>query len=254
LSSLFSALGLGLPEAAPVYATRTFGVAMLLGTSVTILAGVAPAVRATRVAPIYAATGGILQRVRSRRATIAGVTLLLVGVLCLGYAVTGDRLGSGSSLIALAVGGLALISGAAGVAPRLVTALAVVLGWPSRRLGGSAGALASENAVRNPARTAATAAALMSRLAPVSVVAVPRKGVHDSMDTAIRNQVTAPWVVTSQNGWSGFPVAAGGAAAHAPGVTQASSIRADRGLIGKVQVNVDGVDPKSIGGLYHFDW
>src|SRR5262249_50979833 len=123
LSSLFSALGLGLPEAAPVYATRTFVVAMLLGTIVTILAGVAPAVRATRVAPIYAATGGILQRVRSRRATIAGVTLLLVGVLCLGYAVTGDRLGSGSSLIALAVGGLALISGAAGVAPRLVTAL-----------------------------------------------------------------------------------------------------------------------------------
>src|SRR5207248_9347481 len=72
LSLLFNALGLGLPEAAPVYATRTFVVAMLLGTIVTIVAGVVPAVRATRVAPIYAAKGGILQKVRSRRATIVG--------------------------------------------------------------------------------------------------------------------------------------------------------------------------------------
>jgi putative ABC transport system permease protein len=254
LSSLFSALGLGLPEAAPVYATRTFVVAMLLGTIVTIVAGIAPAVRATRVAPIYAAKGGIMQKVRSRKATIAGVALLALGALCLGYAVTGDRLGSGSSLLALAVGALALISGAAGVASRLVTALAVVLGWPSRRFGGSAGALASENAVRNPSRTASTAAALMIGLALVSFVAVLGKGVHDSMNSAIRSQVVSPWVVTSQNGWSGFPVAAGVAAAHAPGVTEASSIRADRGIIGKVQVNVDGVDPKTIGGLYHFDW
>ena len=81
LSLLFNALGLGLPEAAPVYATRTFVVAMLLGTIVTIVAGVVPAVRATRVAPIYAAKGGILQKVRSRRATIVGAALLALGAL-----------------------------------------------------------------------------------------------------------------------------------------------------------------------------
>jgi putative ABC transport system permease protein len=80
------------------------------------------------------------------------------------------------------------------------------------------------------------------------------KGVHDSANTAISSQVRSPWVVTSKNGWSGFPIAAGTAAAHAPGVTQASSIRADRGLLGKVQVNVDGVDPATIGGLYDFQW
>src|SRR5581483_9126753 len=173
------------PQAAAVYATRTFVVSLLLGTVVTVLSGVMPAVRATRVAPIYAAKGGVLQRVRSRRATIVGAALLAAAVLLLGYAVTGNRLGSGSSLLALAAGALALISGAAGVASRLVSSLARVLGWPSRRFGGAAGALAS---------------------------------------------------------------------AHAAGVTKASSIRADRGLIGKTQVNVDGVDPATIGGLYHFEW
>jgi putative ABC transport system permease protein len=196
----------------------------------------------------------MFQKARSRRGTIVGALLLAVGVFLLGYAVTGERLGSGSSLLALAFGALALISGAAGVASRLVGGLAAVLGWPSRRFGGAAGALASQNAVRNPARTASTAAALMIGLALVSFVAVLGKGVHDSMNNAIHQQVSAPWIVTSQNGWSGYPIAAGEAAAHAPGVTRASSIRSDRGLIGKVQVNVNGVDPRTIGGLYHFDW
>jgi putative ABC transport system permease protein len=211
-------------------------------------------VRATRVAPIAAARGGEPAKPRGRRATIAGVALLVLAALLLGYAVTGNRLGSGSSLLALAVGALALISGTAGVASRLVAALAGVVGWPSRRFGGAAGALASENTVRNPQRTASTAAALMIGLALVSFVAVLGKGVHDSMNNAIEDQFSAPWVVTSKNGWSGFPIAAGDAAAKAPGVVRASSIRADRGLIGHTQVNVDGVDPGTIGGLYQFEW
>jgi putative ABC transport system permease protein len=37
-------------------------------------------------------------------------------------------------------------------------------------------------------------------------------------------------------------------------VERASSIRADRGLIGRVQVNVDGIEPATIGGLYRFAW
>jgi putative ABC transport system permease protein len=129
-----------------------------------------------------------------------------------------------------------------------------VLGWPSRRFGGAAGSLASQNAVRNPQRTASTAAALMIGLALVSFVSVLGKGVHDSMNNAIAGQFTAPWIVTSKNGWSGFPTAAGDAAAKAAGVTRASSIRADRAIIGDTQVSVDGVDPATIGGLYHFEW
>src|SRR5581483_654012 len=108
---------------------------LLLGILVTVVAGVIPAVRATKVAPIAAAKGGLAPKVRSRRATIAGVVLL-----------------------ALAFGALALISGTAGVASRLVAALAALLGWPSRRFGGAAGRLASQNAIRNPQRTASTAA------------------------------------------------------------------------------------------------
>jgi putative ABC transport system permease protein len=254
LSSLFGALGLSLPEAAPVYATRTFVVSLLLGIVVTVVAGLVPAVRATRIAPIAAARGGLPQKVRSRRATIIGAGLLIVAALLLAYAVTGNRLGSGGSLLALAAGTLALICGTAGVASRLVTLLARVLGWPSRRFGGAAGRIASENAVRNPQRTAATAAALMIGIALASFVAVLGRGVHDSMNNAIDKQFPASWIVTSKNGWSGFPTAAGDAAAKAPGVAHATSIRGDRGLIGNTQVNVNGVDPATVRGLYDFGW
>src|SRR5213595_1043081 len=68
LSSLFSALGLGLPEAAAVYAPRTFIVSLLLGSVVTVVAGIVPAARSTRVPPIAAARGVLPQRVRSRKA------------------------------------------------------------------------------------------------------------------------------------------------------------------------------------------
>jgi putative ABC transport system permease protein len=254
LSALFDAIGFGMPTAATVYAPRTFIVSLLLGTVVTVLAGLVPAFRSTRVPPIAAARGGLPQKVRGAKATIVGVVLLALSGLLLGYAVTGDRLGSGSSLLALAFGALALITGTAGVASRLVSVLAKVLGWPSRRFGGAAGTLASENAVRNPQRTASTAAALMIGLALVSFVAVLGKGVHGSMNNAIRGQFPSPWIVTSSNGWSGFPTGAGDAVAKTPGVERSTSIRADRGLVGDVQVNVDGVDPNTVGGLYNFEW
>ncbi|MES1248671.1 MAG: ABC transporter permease [Actinomycetota bacterium] len=254
LSSLFGALGLGLPQAAPVYATHTFVVSLLLGVVVTVLAGVVPAVRATRGAPIAAARGGLPQKVRSRRATIVGVVLLALAAFLLGYAVTGNRLGSGSSLLALALGALALITGTAGVASRLVSTLAWLFGAPARRWGGAAGRIASENAVRNPQRTASTAAALMIGIALVSFVAVLGKGVHDSMNNAISGQFPAQWIVTSKNGWSGYPVSAGAALAKAPGVARSTEIRGDRGLIGDTQVNVNGVDPSTVDGLYRFGW
>ena len=56
--ALMSALGVDLPEASTVIATRTVTVSMLVGTSVTVLASVLPARRATRVPPIAAVREG----------------------------------------------------------------------------------------------------------------------------------------------------------------------------------------------------
>ena len=254
LSSLFDALGLSLPEASPVYATRTVVISLVLGVLVTVLAGFVPALRATRVPPIAAVREGAVIERKRRLGPVAGVVLFGIASALIAYATLGGHLGSGKSLLALAGGTLLGLLGVAGFAPVLVTTLASAVGLPARRLGGAAGRLATDNATRNPARTAATAAALMIGLALVSFVAVLGKGVHGSVDRAINKQVTSDWVVTSQNGWSAFTADAGRAAAKAPGVTLASDIRSDRGRIGTANVTVNGVDPATIARVYRFDW
>jgi len=54
LDALFDAMQISLPDAGTVFATRTIVVAMLVGTLVTLAAGLIPAWRATRVAPVQA--------------------------------------------------------------------------------------------------------------------------------------------------------------------------------------------------------
>src|SRR5919204_589255 len=102
--------------------------------------------------------------------------------------------------------------------------------------------------------TASTAAALMIGLALVSFVAVLGKGLHGSVDRALRDQVNADWVVSSKNGWSAFTAAAGTAAEQTPGIIRSTSIRSDRGRVANANATVNGVDPKTVAGLYHFDW
>ena len=56
--ALFDALGVELPKADTVVATRTITVSLILGVSITLLASILPARRATRVPPIAAVREG----------------------------------------------------------------------------------------------------------------------------------------------------------------------------------------------------
>ncbi len=254
LTALFDSLGLSLPQSSPVYAMRTFAISLLLGVLVTLLAGVWPAMRATRVPPISAVREGAVIERRRRLGPIAGIALFAVSMALIAYATLGGHLGSGKGLLSLAGGTLVGLLGVAGFAPALVTALTRLVGFPARTIGGPAGQLASSNAVRNPGRTASTASALMIGLALVSFVAVLGKGLQGSVERALHQQVNADWVVSSENGWSAFTAAAGTAAENVPGVAHATSIRSDRGRVDNANATVNGVDPKTVAGLYHFDW
>ena len=54
LDAFFDSIGIALPEAGTVFGTRTIVVSLLLGTVVTLVAGLVPAWRATRVPPVAA--------------------------------------------------------------------------------------------------------------------------------------------------------------------------------------------------------
>ena len=158
-------------------------------------------------------------------------------------------------LLLLGFGAIALFLGVALLASRLVKPLAAILGWPALRFGGMSGELARENSIRNPSRTASTAAALMIGLALVTVVAVLGAALRNSTEGAVRDEVAADYVVASQNGFDPFPAAVGDAVASTPGVELASSVRYDQALAdGATEANVTGVDPRTIAAFYTFDW
>jgi putative ABC transport system permease protein len=127
LNALFKALNLDLPQTQTVFATRTIVVSLLVGTLVTLVAGLFPAIRATRVPPIAAVReGATLPRGRFARFTpyIASIVVALA-VLALGYGTLADSIGTGDRFSLLGIGVLALFIGVAMLSSRLVRPLAV---------------------------------------------------------------------------------------------------------------------------------
>jgi putative ABC transport system permease protein len=256
LTALMRALALELPRAPTVFAPRTAIVSMAVGVSITLLATVIPAVRATRVPPIAAVREGATvtpSRLGGTAGVLAGVTIALaLSALATGSFASG--LGTGATLLALGGGVLLLFLGVAMVAPALVRPMAAVLGAPARRLGGSAGVLARGNATRNPARTASTAAALMIGLALVTVVATLGAGLRHSVRASLDHQVRADYVVTSD---AGLPAAAkrpGNLPTLLPGVGAASIVLDDRAHMLGADTGVDGIDPTALARTYRFTW
>jgi putative ABC transport system permease protein len=135
-----------------------------------------------------------------------------------------------------------------------VRPIARVVGLPARSAGGVAGRLASGNAIRNPARTAATAAALMIGIALVAFIATLTNGMKASNREAIEEQVVADYVVTSLDGYTPFVAAAGDSLAASPAPEVVTSVRSDAGLVNGDSAEIGGIDPGTIADAYVFDW
>jgi putative ABC transport system permease protein len=256
LKALFAALGAELPEVGMVFALRTVVVSLVVGVGVTLIAGLFPALRATRVPPIAAVREGAeLPPSRFARYTpIVGGITIAVAVALLGYAMFVDDLGTFRRLLSIAAGCLALFTGVALLSSRLVRPLATLVGWPARRIGGSPGKLAESNSKRNPGRTAATAAALMIGIALVAFIAVLATGMKASNRDAIEGQVRADYVITSQDGYSPFVAGAGDAVESSSVDELSTNVRADIGKAAGKTGYVTGIEPESIAKAYRFDW
>jgi putative ABC transport system permease protein len=255
LNALFKALNLDLPQTSTVFATRTIVVSLLVGTLVTLVAGLFPAIRATRVPPIAAVReGATLPRGRfARLSPYIASAIVGLAVLALGYGTLADGLAIGDRFALLGIGVLALFIGVAMLASRLVRPLAALVGIPARRLGGAAGKLADGNAQRNPGRTAATAAALMIGIALVTFISVLAQGLRVSNSDAIERQIQSDLIVTSQDGYSEFPAAVGEAVEDAGDVRTVSNVRQDIAEIDGDGANLTGLDGQ-INEVYDFRW
>lgn len=158
---------------------------------VTCLAAVIPARDAANTAPVEAMRPDSPKAEKSLvlRAIVSGV-LLVAGIGAVVYAVLQLR------GIALGIGAFAVLLGVLGMAPVMVPAVLGTLGLPLRRIK-PVGTLARGNVVRNPRRTAATAAALTIGMALVSIASVVAASATASTRSIVEDQVNADLMVGS---------------------------------------------------------
>ena len=259
IAGLFEAVGVGIPTSGLELAPRTIAVSLGVGIGVTLVAALGPARRATRVPPIVALQGSELT-VRPRHPRLAPILATLVAVLGVAFLVAG-LFSSGpatSRLSLMAVGVVLLFIGVALSARWIIRPLAGFVGWPIARLLGESGLLARENSVRNPGRTAATAAALMVGLGLVVFVAVFANGIKASFDATVNNVVKADLVVRSET-LQPIPADATEAVGGLPQVGAYSDVLIDQLKVNGEKSNVitdilNGVNSFQIAGVYEIDW
>ena len=254
INALFKALAIDLPNQGTVVAPRTIVLAFVIGIGLTVLASLIPALRITRVAPVIGLReGAVLETPKSHRlrsALALGLSAIGVGAMLLGVF---EVLNPGELWVG--VGAAAVFLGVALLSPRLVGPMASLVGRPLERFRGVSGRLARENAVRNPGRTASTAAALMIGLALVSFVAIFASGLSASFTAAFEKTIKADLILSNNDGFSDISAGVIAAVDGVDGVEVASPTRyAQANTAGEKGGSVTLVDTDTVGAVMTLDW
>jgi putative ABC transport system permease protein len=182
LKGLFDAAGFALPAGGIVISAGTVATGLVVGVVVTLIAGVFPAIKASRVAPLAAIREVAVERTAPSLARIVvGIVLAAVGVGTTLVAALGDE----DMLAVVGLGAVLTVVGAVVLGPVAARPAASLLGTPVARLRGMTGGLARQNAMRNPRRTAGTASALMVGIAVVTLFTVFAASLQASLDDTI---------------------------------------------------------------------
>ncbi len=257
VNALMKAGDVEIPTSSLVMQPRTVIVGLVVGIVITLLSALVPAVRATRVPPVAALQeGASLPPTRySKYSPYAAAAVAVLGAI----GVVNGMYGVGTTtqrLLALAVGAVLLFLAVAMVTKYFVAPVAGLIGGPLTRLAKTSGRLARDNSMRNPGRTAATAAALMIGLGVVVFVAVFAQGLKSSFIDSFDQVVRADYVVSGKN-YLSLPAETTRRVEGVPAVQAAAGIDMQ-------QVQVDGnegaqpllfaIDPYAFRQVWAFDW
>lgn len=194
---LLDAVGIPLPAFGVVVSPLTIIVAFVVGTLVTVLAAIIPAFSASRVSPITAITGIADQSEKSAARYVIGTIITALGALLIGLG-----LFAGSTalevLAPLGAGAAVLFVGLTLLSPLVAGPMSLFLGQPLGPIFKRPGTLATQNAARNPRRTATTAAALMIGLALVSMAMVLGESFKAEFSKILDTTIQADYIVSAE--------------------------------------------------------
>lgn len=221
LTALMRAIGIDLRLDGLVFQPRTAIVAYAVGVIVTMLAAYVPARRASRIAPVAALRDDIaLPESSIRRRSIVGAIVVVVGAGLMAVGLAGEG-GTGAALVGIGI--LCVLLGVAALSPVVGRPVLHALGRIFRPFG-MVGRLATQNSLRNPRRTAATASALMIGLALVATMSVLGSSANASIDKMVEENLAADYVVSNAIG-APFSPGIAEQAAQVDGVEAVASYR-----------------------------
>ena len=239
LKAAFAGLGLDLPASGAVVKPATIIISMIVGTVITIGAAFFPARRAGKIPPI-AALRDIAQDTSAGSTTrrIIGLVLAIIGGGLLAKGLADDS----AKFVGFGVLGLFLAVTTLG--PVIAGPISRFLAWPIPRLKGITGLLARENAIRNPKRTASTAAALMIAVTLIGFITIFADSAKASVDQSINQNFNGDFLIDSQTfGQGGLPVTMADELNDLPEVQDAAGVRVGQAQIAFGAETVAGVDP-----------
>jgi putative ABC transport system permease protein len=235
--------GLRFPPGGLVMKPGTMVVGMSVGIAVTMLAAIMPALRAARIAPMEALRDAAIDTSNQSRPraivgliiTVTGLALVVRGVI----AKAANPIGFGA---AVALVGMVVLG------PVLAGPVSRFIGAPINRFRGISGNLARENAMRNPRRTAGTAAALLIGVAVVTFFTVVASSLTATTNDQISRSFVGDLAIMGGGGRNGgFSPALAASVAALPEVSVAVPIRlTDVPLAGRNET-VLATDPAALG-------
>ncbi|WP_433855280.1 ABC transporter permease [Streptomyces kronopolitis] len=254
LPGILSTDGSALPQGPLVIGPRPVAAALGVGVGVTVLAAWLPSRKAAKVAPVEAmrTTEQPPSAQRSRIRGVAGLALLALGAGVL-VSLSGAEDASETNL-QHAMFGCALLTAALIVlAPILASPVIRLTGRLTGRFG-ITGRLAQRNALRDPRRTAATAASLLISTGLIAGLAAIGNSTGQALDRQAADGLGADYVISTGTPTTAIDAGAVHRVAETSGVLTATAVSDATATIGGSVRNVSGVDPGTVNDTMKLDF
>ncbi|MET0420062.1 MAG: FtsX-like permease family protein [Acidimicrobiia bacterium] len=247
LKAVLAGFGVDIPANDIVIPANAVIWSFATGLIVTIIAAVSPALRASRIPPIAAMRDTAIDRSATSRVRIlSGLIITLLGALFLGLGLFGD-----AGLPVVGLGAVIVFLGVAVLGPVIASPLSSFIGLPVAKIKGITGSIARENAMRNPKRTSATAAALMIGVGLVGLITIFAASARTSVNAALDSSMKADYIVTSSGFGPGtIPLTAAEQLREVPNVELASGVQNTQAQIGNSVDQLRAADPAEIDQLF----
>jgi putative ABC transport system permease protein len=197
-SIINGATGGGFPGGSFPLHTRTIVWSYSVGVIVTLVACVVPAVRASRLSPLEALRSNPAHAGRGWKAQVAGALLAVIGTALIIWGLNAGEGATVKSVLVRIGGGFAIaIIGISLLSRSFILPVTKALGSVLAR--GTTGELASRNVLRNRARSATTAAALMIGLALATLVLIFYSSINKTIGKQIDDTIGADITVINKS-------------------------------------------------------